>query len=114
MTKPLSADPGTARDAKEAAKEVVKVDATLAVTAHGKKAAMAPALTPPVRHVKVGVKVGAKEAGRVAVADAAVAEAGVPGESAEIVRHQAKDRASASALMPKANQSRWTPLRHWG
>ena len=106
MTKPLSADPGTARDVME----VVKVDATLAVTAHVKKAAMAPALTRLVKSVTVG----AKEAGRVAVADAAVAEAGVPGESAEIVRHQAKDRASASALMPKANQSRWTPLRHWG
>ena len=43
MTKPLSADPGTARDAMEAAKVDVKVDvmadATLAVTAHVKKVA---------------------------------------------------------------------------
>lgn len=71
---------------------------------------MAPALTRLVKSVKVG----AKEAAMVAVADAAVAEAGVPGESAEIVRHQAKDRASASALMRKANHSGWTPLPHLG
>lgn len=48
---------------------------------------MAPALTPLVKSVKVGAMEAAMVAAMVAVADAAVAAAGVPGESAEIVRH---------------------------
>ena len=66
-----------------------------------------------------GVMVAVKAVAMAAVAHGVVAVAGVaPGGTAEIVQHQArrkdrvKDRASASALMLKANRLRWTRLPH--
>ena len=82
----------------------------VAVTAHVKTVAVKIA-----KDVMVPVKAVVMEA----VAHGVVAVAGVaPGGTAEIVQHQArrkdrvKDRASASALMLKANRLRWTRLPH--
>lgn len=78
----------------------------VAVTAHVKTVAVKIA-----KDVMVPVKAVVMEA----VAHGVVAVAGVaPGGTAEIVlrKDRVKDRASASALMLKANRFRWTPLPH--
>ena len=78
----------------------------VAVTAHVKTVAVKIA-----KDVMVPVKAVVMEA----VAHGVVAVAGVaPGGTAEIVlrKDRVKDRASASALMLKANRLRWTRLPH--
>ena len=85
------------------------------------------AVTAHVKTVAVKIAKDVKAVVMAAVAHGVVAVAGVaPGGTAEIVQHQArrkdlgkarvkaqvKDRASASALMLKANRLRWTRLPH--
>ena len=77
------------------------------------------AVTAHVKTVAVKIAKDVKAVVMAAVAHGVVAVAGVaPGGTAEIVQHQArrkdlgKARASASALMLKANRLRWTRLPH--
>ena len=77
------------------------------------------AVTAHVKTVAVKIAKDVKAVVMEAVAHGVVAVAGVaPGGTAEIVQHQArrkdlgKARASASALMLKANRLRWTRLPH--
>lgn len=73
------------------------------------KDVMVPGPSPVMQPVTDPVKAVAMVAVADGVGGVGVA---VPGEIAQIVRHRAKDQASASALTQKANPSHWTPLPH--